>query len=309
MKIPIYRNSVDYLTPNTELNPYLLFAQKYEFFPGETSSIRRCYANAIVLMESGAGTLHIDMTEYSVQAGALVYIPAGTLHRWKSDHNDPMIHRCAYFDWYFIHRPAFHYQKDYFRRQKGFNDPNSSDGPFRKEWIAPMDRLQLNPISKVSNIPLWVSYFNGFTTHVEFLGEYHLSTSLKIRGAFQIFLHHFLEFAVKLASYSDPRIKKILDQIENEPLKQSEQKLYEWVSELGLGRSHFYSLFKAETGVSPKAYLKQIRLTHILNDLCFSILSITHIAEKYGYPSIHYFSRSFRTMTGVTPSEYRKKYR
>ena len=33
-------------------------------------------------------------------------------------------------------------------------------------------------------------------------------------------------------------------------------------------------------------------------------LNFTQIAEKLGYTSIHYFSRQFRKVTGMTPTEY-----
>lgn len=33
-------------------------------------------------------------------------------------------------------------------------------------------------------------------------------------------------------------------------------------------------------------------------------LNFTQISEKLGYTSIHYFSRQFKKLTGMTPSEY-----
>ena len=33
-------------------------------------------------------------------------------------------------------------------------------------------------------------------------------------------------------------------------------------------------------------------------------MNFTQISEKLGYTSIHYFSRQFKKVTGMTPSEY-----
>ena len=33
-------------------------------------------------------------------------------------------------------------------------------------------------------------------------------------------------------------------------------------------------------------------------------MNFTQISEKLGYSSIHYFSRQFKKLTGMTPSEY-----
>ena len=35
-------------------------------------------------------------------------------------------------------------------------------------------------------------------------------------------------------------------------------------------------------------------------------LNFSQIAEKLGYGSIHYFSRQFKNITGMTPTEYQE---
>ncbi|ULL13492.1 AraC family transcriptional regulator [Paenibacillus sp. H1-7] len=299
MKIPIYRFRVDYLTQYSDINPLLLFAQKYVFGSGEQCPLRICYANALVLVESGSGTLLLKDQEYSLRPGSMVYIQAGAVHRWRSDEQDPMVHRCAYFDWKYVDRPDFKYQRDYF---------HGADS-CRKELLAPPPDLALQEVTKINNIPLWVSYYNSLTPPPEVLGNRNPWDSLKYNGAFQTFLHHFLTFAMKREVLYDPRIKKLLERIEASPLELSERMLYEWAKELGLGKSRFHDLFKTDTGYTPNDYLKRLTFHHIAEDLCFSNASITEIAEKYGFSSIHYFSKAFRNMTGLSPTEYKEKYR
>lgn len=53
-------------------------------------------------------------------------------------------------------------------------------------------------------------------------------------------------------------------------------------------------------------YVRDIRIERAKKLLRDSEDSITQIAEKTGYSSIHYFSSQFKKVTGVTPTEYAK---
>jgi|GEM_PF-2159163 len=66
MKIPISRFKVDAQTHYSAYNPLLLFAQKYVFGPSEQCELRICYANVIVLIEKGEGTLILKDQQYCV---------------------------------------------------------------------------------------------------------------------------------------------------------------------------------------------------------------------------------------------------
>ena len=41
----------------------------------------------------------------------------------------------------------------------------------------------------------------------------------------------------------------------------------------------------------------------------YGFIRITDVAEEMGFSSIHYFSRKFKAVTGMTPTEYSRKYR
>jgi AraC-like DNA-binding protein len=290
---------MDYLTRYSEYNPLLLFAQKYEFAANESSPLRKCYAHVVVLVESGRGILRLDGKEHPVGPGTLIYISAGAVHRWEADRQEPMIQRCAYFDWTYVSRPKFRYQRNYF----------AGVGSFRKELSSPSPELRIQEVTSVNNIPLWVSYFNALTPPPELLDQRSPIDLLQYNGAFQTFLHHYLSFAEKSDLVQDPRIGKILESIERLPPEETEPTLYRLAKELGLGKSRFHDLFKKDTGYTPHDYIREVKYRHIVDDLCFTTLTITEIAQKYGYSSIHYFSKAFRNKVGVSPSEYRTKYR
>ncbi|MFD2334455.1 helix-turn-helix domain-containing protein [Cohnella sp. GCM10020058] len=79
-------------------------------------------------------------------------------------------------------------------------------------------------------------------------------------------------------------------------------------AELGYHRTHLTKLFKRETGMTPVAYLQQLRIERA-SSLLAEPLSVEEVALSVGYSDPLYFSKSFKKMTGHTPSEYRKMVR
>ena len=74
-----------------------------------------------------------------------------------------------------------------------------------------------------------------------------------------------------------------------------------------LSSSHFMHLFKAQTGFSPLAYQKMLRIESAKSALSTTKLSISQISEQVGYADPLYFSRIFKKSTGMSPREYREK--
>ena len=66
------------------------------------------------------------------------------------------------------------------------------------------------------------------------------------------------------------------------------------------------AVFKEETGKNVKRVITDIRMAEARRLLRESSLSMGEIAERTGYSSNHYFAKTFRRETGVTPSEYRE---
>lgn len=65
--------------------------------------------------------------------------------------------------------------------------------------------------------------------------------------------------------------------------------------------------FKEEMGITPRQYVQKIRIEKSCVFLAGSTLNITEIAENVGYKDIKSFNQLFRKMTGMSPSEFRKK--
>ena len=76
-----------------------------------------------------------------------------------------------------------------------------------------------------------------------------------------------------------------------------------------LGVSRYRTLFHAATGMSPIAYLTDLRMKHAAEILIHTELSVADVALSVGYEDPQYFSRVFRRTWGVSPAVYGKRRR
>jgi AraC-like DNA-binding protein len=75
---------------------------------------------------------------------------------------------------------------------------------------------------------------------------------------------------------------------------------------LPLSRDHLRRRFIAATGVTPRDYLIDLRLSRAQRLLAGGGFSIAEIAHMTGFADQRYFSRLFRARTGATASAYRR---
>ncbi|MBX3434878.1 MAG: AraC family transcriptional regulator [Pirellulales bacterium] len=70
---------------------------------------------------------------------------------------------------------------------------------------------------------------------------------------------------------------------------------------------HFHRLFRAMVGESVKEYVRRLRLERAAFRLATTDRAIVSIALDAGYETHESFTRAFRGLLGVAPSEYRKR--
>lgn len=78
---------------------------------------------------------------------------------------------------------------------------------------------------------------------------------------------------------------------------------------VGFNATYFSALFKKETGQNFMDYLTELRISKAKTLLCRDDLSVQDVAELVGYRELKYFSRLFKKITGVSPSDYKKLYK
>lgn len=78
-------------------------------------------------------------------------------------------------------------------------------------------------------------------------------------------------------------------------------------SDLCMSRMTLYRKIQSATGQKPTEFIRTIRLRRAAELLRKGRLTITEISYATGFSSVSYFSRCFRTMYGVAPTQYIEK--
>lgn len=75
---------------------------------------------------------------------------------------------------------------------------------------------------------------------------------------------------------------------------------------LGVNASYLSTLFSKEIGISLTDYVTNLRISYAKTLLAKTDVPIKSIAERCGIADIHYFTRLFKRICGMTPNAYRK---
>lgn len=77
----------------------------------------------------------------------------------------------------------------------------------------------------------------------------------------------------------------------------------------GISSSYLQKLFIKRFSVSPGKYVIRLKINYACDLLLTGRYSVSQTAEFCGYENIHFFSRQFKEYTGVTPTEFKNKYK
>ena len=67
------------------------------------------------------------------------------------------------------------------------------------------------------------------------------------------------------------------------------------------------TLFSKVMGISPMAYVNDLRMSRAVELLLSTELSVTDICQQVGYRNLPYFCTCFKNRYGVTPAQYRRQ--
>jgi AraC-like DNA-binding protein len=73
-----------------------------------------------------------------------------------------------------------------------------------------------------------------------------------------------------------------------------------------VSRTYLCSIFKDSTGTSPVDYWINLKIKEAKKLIREGNWNITQISEHLGYSGIHHFTRMFKRVTGISPTDYKK---
>jgi len=78
---------------------------------------------------------------------------------------------------------------------------------------------------------------------------------------------------------------------------------------IGVSASYLTALFHKHLAFSPGEYIRRIKLEKCKQLIREGQMNFTEISENLQYSTVHHFSRQFKQMFGLTPTEYAKSVR
>lgn len=254
--------------------------------------LRVGYAYAFHLFLHGRGEMLIDGRTYPVGKGSLVFIRPGQAHAFRHEPGHPLESYNIYCDLWGRPEPAkFHFHLAFHTDRA---DPSKLT---RIEACPELDelpaRFEIPPHS-----PLIDWFIQICQIHDGAIGFAERMTS-NLLQAWLLYAHQFL----RAGAPADRRLRPVLEAMERHP--ECYVPYEEWCRRCGLEKTQFYALFRSMTGMTPKAYQLRMKMKKAAALLLESDESVTSIAERLGYETVHYFSKQFSGIFGIPPSRYR----
>lgn len=99
---------------------------------------------------------------------------------------------------------------------------------------------------------------------------------------------------------------RTLTRIVSPPLDNNDYSVELFSDDMCMSRMNLYRKLQSITGQKPTEFIRSIRLKKAARLLTDTDLSIVEISEKVGFATPSYFSKCFKEMFGVLPTQYHK---
>jgi AraC-like DNA-binding protein len=255
-----------------------LFITHIGYFPKAKYHYRErpygCADNILIYCLDGKGYYQTERGNYFLKANQFFILPPGKFHIYQADIREP-------WSIYWIHFSG--------NIVKSLNNWLNTEN-----FIEPTDIIfDKRIIEQWSDI--YYTLESGFT---------------KDKLAYSnLCLYRFLTFFL-CPQNTTPHIRKqnpIAESIAF--MKSNIDKLLtiqDLATQMNYSSSHYTSIFKKTTDVSPIEYFNRLKIRYACQLLSQTDLRINEVADKLGYDDSFYFSRLFKKITGKSPKDYRQ---
>lgn len=244
----------------------------------------------ILYFLSGKALIEINSITYEMQAGDAAIINSNDLHAGICL-SDDLAYYVLIADLSLLHSPS----------------PDSVETKF----ITPLVQNRILFRNKTSGQSEFGECLLSIVRELEErkLG-YELSVKSHLYRVLTLLLRHDVEQVLTEVDYAQrmktlERFEPVFQDIEEH--YQKPVTIEQLAGRARLSRFHFSRLFKELTGRTVTQYINGIRLNRAEYLLCNTDLTISEIAYETGFHDIYYFSRKFKQVKKVSPSEARKR--
>lgn len=239
----------------------------------------------IIVIKKGEGIVSVDLTEYKVQKGDVIFVMSGQLHGIRQLGSSTMEYENILF------KPTLLKSSGHDMCWEQFISPLLS----ASSAIFPVIRSNHKLETYIQNID-------------ELCDEKHTGYQVAVKGYLYQIIHFLLSECATVISKSSRRytdkIKTVLSYVD---AHYAENISVESMAKLCFySKSYFMKFFKESMGSSFVSYLKDYRLEIASRMLLATDDNILDISSACGFDNLSYFNRSFKKKYGVTPGKYRK---
>lgn len=280
----------------SDMTPFVGDIMPYLYDGSSNEGLRTCNVYAFHLFPEGPGEMEIDGKRYPIERRTLVFLRPGQPHAFHISPSAPLASLNLYCDLWATGQPAS-LNRLFFRYPEAYQPDTSTS----LETCPELDSLP--GIFSLQPHPGLFDSFQWMARAFEHSHFYRHETVNSLFYAWMLCWHN----AIHTPQPNDYRIVRLLNRLEASP--ENREPVEAWSKSCGLKRTYFHELFLRETGMTPKSYQHRLLMKRAAALLLESDLSITAIAEKLGYPSIHPFTRHFGAYHGVSPRQFRLRSR
>ena len=149
-----------------------------------------------------------------------------------------------------------------------------------------------------------------YTKKMELVDDPLIGSEQLIKLYLEMFLIHLLR------RYSLPNIKNKMSKIDDSPeqlkiiINYMEENVYQKLTikqiceDNLINRMQLQNLFNKELNESPMEYFINLKISNAKKLIRSGKMNFNQISEKLGYNTVHYFSKQFKKVTGMTPTDY-----
>jgi ligand-binding sensor domain-containing protein/AraC-like DNA-binding protein/DNA-binding response OmpR family regulator len=166
-----------------------------------------------------------------------------------------------------------------------YDDDGAEQRPVEEdaETIAPHEQEEQQPVQngpQTTGGELMRQYYGGNT-----IGDYSMSDAM------------------------DQQLMRNIEQFVLQNMSRGQISLEEMASAMGMGRVPFYHKVRAITTKTPAEIVRDLRLKHACTLLVSTNINMSELAINVGFMTAENFANIFKDKFGMTPLEYRMKYR
>lgn len=240
----------------------------------------------IIVIKKGEGVVSVDLTEYEVHTGNVVFVMSGQLHSIYQLGSSTMEYENILF------KPTLLKSSGHDICWEQFISPLFS----ASSAITPVVRDNHNLKTYIQNID-------------KLCDERHTGYQLAVKGYLYQIIHLLItEYAAVTSPFIKKHTGKIKTILSYVDAHYAEEISIESMAKLCFySKSYFMKFFKESMGISFIAYLNNYRLEIAARMLQATDDNILDISSACGFDNLSYFNRSFKKKYGVTPGKYRKQ--